>query len=165
MPASTLTISNVLTSQPYKTSCTRSPSGRIETLYIGAKTSHNSWRIYDKAKQAKLPGCATRIERKSTTAFLLKELKDFQNPFVQLTLVDLVSNHTIPPVDPLTWSFFKEAARHEPIPSLLGKLPKKQRKHFRMALKQAPVSWWQPEDIWNHWPKLLSVLAILGGGA
>jgi hypothetical protein len=127
-------------------------SGEIETIYVGKSTSSQT-KIYNKAKEAKLPPevVITRIERSIRTQVALKNLYKLLNKFEHLALADVLPAKP-DNVEKYIWEMFSDSVEKRGPASALNLLPKEQRKLIVTHLKATACDFWNPTEIWCHWP-------------
>jgi len=137
--------------------------GKLETLVLG-KPNGNQTRVYNRTakrkanKQYGSQYAGTRLERvlRPGTPLPLVDLPQLHNPFAVL---DLVVMPLTPPPDehkPYIWELFTDSVARRTLPVALKLLPEDKRTLYRKWLKLHPVGWWEPNQIWNHWPQYLA---------
>ena len=139
-----------------------SNNGHLQTLYLGKKTG-NQYRIYDRAekrnakKQGWSSGECTRVERvERGKSIKLMDLKQMPNPFLGLSFVDLPYNPPPGKQNEYVWPLFCDSVQQRTLPVALKLLPPTtKRKEFRSWLSKHPMPWWDPNAIWDQWPKML----------
>jgi len=116
---------------PVKTTRYFSPSGKLETLYLGAPGSSSRFRIYDKALESKIYGQTLwRVEVQQNFGKDDRPSLDVSNPFHALTV-------SFPVPDGLSFTrqvMFLHLLAH---PSDLSKLSKQAASEYQALLKQA----------------------------
>nr|WP_321981007.1 hypothetical protein [uncultured Cohaesibacter sp.] len=141
--------------------------GKLETLYLGKRTG-NQTRIYDRWAKRKNKNQfskefeGTRIERiQRSLKKPLSDLPTIANPFTSLQLV--ISDPPSPEFEPkpYIWELFMDSVSRRSLPAALKILPIEKRTKYRSWLKEHPVDWWNPEQIWGHWPSYLDEIGIL----
>jgi len=103
----------------------RSRSGRLETLYLGARESAAQYRIYDKQLESKLPSPLWRIEQQ--LRFSPDDDFYIRLPFTDLTMFQFAAD-----LDGEEAILLEAITRN---PSLLSKLTDWNRRKFRRLLK------------------------------
>ncbi len=139
-----------------------SNNGHLQTLYLGKKKG-NQYRIYDRAekrnakKQGWSSGECTRVERVERGKSIKPlELKQMPNPFLGLSFVDLPQSPPQGKQNEYVWPLFCDSVQQRTLPVALKLLPATtKRKEFRSWLSQHPKPWWDPDAIWDQWPKML----------
>ena len=126
--------------------------GQIETIYVGKSTSSQT-KIYNKAKEAKLPPdvVITRVERSIRTQVPLKNLSKLLNKFEHLALADVLPAKP-DTVETYLWELFSDSVEKRGPASALNLLPKELRKVIVAHLKATACDFWNPAEIWSHWP-------------
>ena len=126
--------------------------GEIETIYVGKSTSSQT-KIYNKAKEAKLPHdvVITRVERSIRTQLPLKNLIKLPNKFQHLALADVLPAKPAN-VETHIWEMFSDSVEKRGPASALNLLPKPLRKVVVAHLKVTACDFWNPTEIWSHWP-------------
>jgi len=144
----------------------KSAAAQLGTTYIGSPKSNRFFRIYDKYKQLLDTGKATftkvfphtRIEyavrRLGVTA---SDLIEMENPFTKLLIADLAKAQVAS--DDEDWQAFIAESLQNGVPDTLSKRPKNKRKKYLGMLDDRPVSWWNPDDVWNELPVALGRIA------
>lgn len=144
-------------------------NGKLETMVLG-KSKGNQTKIYDRGKKriAKKQGWAgpptTRIERRLRPGqpMSFAQLSTMPNPFanIQMIVPTVGCPPTIPKSREYVWTFFLDSAKVRGLSPALKLLPEERRTEYRKWLGKHPVSWWQPDAIWAHWPSVVEKLSI-----
>lgn len=155
-------------------SATYKRNGKLETLYLG-KSKSNQTKIYDRGQKRISKGQGwsgpptTRIERRLKLAkpLQLADLGSLPNPFADLKIIASASG--CPPEEEKSnkaylWSLFMDSVRVRNLNASLALLPTKKRAMYRKWLAKHSTSWWQPADIWAHWPNVVAKSALLPDG-
>ena len=145
-----------------------SVKGDMETVYLGHPKG-NQWRIYRKDKEQqkkkrKIPP-TIRIERVLKNPNLkFVDLPALENPFSTSRILALIPS--APPNEKIwQWLIFQDCVKVRGITGALQLLPASRRKIYRGYLNKWNADWWNPNDIWAHWPSVLAQLAILELGS
>lgn len=142
--------------------------GLLETVVLG-KPNGNQTKIYNRGKKRTDKGqkwqgpVTTRVERRLRPQGLkLTALPQIPNPFVGVTVP--ASSILAPPNEPKNktylWTLFQDSIKVRGMSVALSLLPEDKRSKYRAWLKQNPVSWWNPQAIWKHWPDYINELGI-----
>ena len=139
-------------------------SGKGST-YLGSKASSLRFCVYDKHKQQvekKLPAAyetRTRFESRSRhiglSPFELTE--KMVNPFKWLEIADLQAAREASKEK--AWQQFLDLCVEIGSASALAQQVKQQRKQFMKMLRAVAVPWWNPQDVWQGFPRALKTIA------
>lgn len=136
--------------------------GEIETDYLGKSTSSQT-KVYNKSKEAKLPPgiVITRVERSIRTQIPLQTLSKLPNKFAHLALADMLPAKP-GNVESHIWEMFSDSVEKRGPASALNLLPKPLRKVIVAHLEATACDFWNPSEIWSHWPaEVQSILDAL----
>jgi len=134
-------------------------SGQVETIYHG-KQSGAQVRIYDKRKQAGLDEPVTRFEVSVVKPFMLIDILNVANPFLNIKVFDLKPHGLV--LDPDLFICFRDSCRLRGVKNALKLLSPASRKVFTKLIKDARPSWWQVEKGWEQdWIKAVTQAYLL----
>jgi len=138
--------------------------GQLQTATYGKKQG-NQTLIYDRGakRAAKNQGwkniTGIRVERRlvGMKMFELSKLAELPNPFASMKLIETMAPP--PAIDQTAegkvdwrWVMFCDSVQVRGLSGALALLPKERAQTYKKHLAAHQKSWWQPEQIWNHWP-------------
>jgi replication initiation factor len=142
-------------------------SGRIETLYLGSKSSPKRICVYDKVAEIKRKNAKqlivkvlvpdhpiTRIEARLKNSVPVKNIATVPNLFEKL---DIACFQSFPDFDE-KFKLFLMASRGTNGQNALLELSESTRKTYRKYLKSYKAKWWKPDEIWKQWPSVIDSL-------
>ena len=129
-----------------------SPKGELETIYWGKSKSAGQTKIYNKAKEAKLPDDfqITRIERMLKSNLQLKSIADLKFPFSHLTATAEMPPKP-PGFDKKQWEMFSDSVKVRGHAAAIQLLSKTKRKKVVKWSAENASPLWQPEELWKEW--------------
>jgi hypothetical protein len=140
-------------------------ANNIGSYYTGSDDSQKQFCAYDKVQEIKNHNSnyphnkiqvpdhpITRIEIKNRKRIPITSLPTIPNQFINLSVY---SFHKTPKID---WKFdlFIKAVRSEGAQNSLLALPEPIKKLYRERLETAKVLFFQPEEHWKKWPKVMN---------
>ncbi|CAN0654526.1 conserved protein of unknown function [Nitratireductor aquimarinus] len=142
-------------------------NGQLQTIALG-KSKGNQTLVYDRGAKRNAMGQAwkgisgVRVERRLVgQSFPLLTLSELANPFSSLKLVENLP----PPPDgetqakaPWQWLMFCDSVQVRGLSNALSLLPKDRRQRYKKHLAAHGKLWWQPDQIWSHWPTVAKEL-------
>lgn len=140
-------------------------NGVLQNIAFG-KPKGNQTLIYSRKKKRLAKGqewtgpSVVRVERRLVNLGIkLHELPALPNPFADMQLTE---NMPAAPhgVDDGFWTMFCDSVKVRGQKDALALLSKGRRTQFRKHLEANPVSWWQPQEIWQGWEPMLTSLKI-----
>jgi hypothetical protein len=142
--------------------------GLLETVVLG-KPQGNQTKIYDRGKKRTDKGqkwqgpVTTRVERRlRLQGQKLADLPQIPNPFLSIIVPEW--NISAPPDEPkekvYLWTLFQDSIKARGVTGALNLFPEKKRSTYRAWLIQNPVSWWNPQAIWEQWSDYIDELGI-----
>jgi hypothetical protein len=168
-----VTISDMIirAEQPAKTHLYFSELGVVETLYVVHKAKKPSpVSAYNKRKQLeaskadeKYGGVPyTRIEIRYALQRPITKLGKLKNRFADLSVAtprvhrpENVPNHL--------WGWFLDSVRHRGVDAACSIAPDPEMGgSLRQGLEKAHAAFWNPKQIWQHWPESLTKSGLLG---
>lgn len=141
----------------------------IETIYGGKKkTFPYSVYLYDKRKQlidkgyppkfGNIPHLRLEIRRPKGPAF--EKLENCNNPFLKVKLFH--KGMFLPSGKKHVWELFIDSCLIRGIESATAVLPREEKEIFSKGLIESSSKFWQPCDIWKHWPETIKDFSFFG---
>ncbi len=130
-----------------------SPSGRVHFCIYDKKR-----QIIEKLKETPQHSIQTRLEARihSTGLSASELLASLKNPFVKLEVADLDVLNALPPV-PGLGAFLAQSAQAGACVAL-NALSAYDRRKILSLLRKAMAKWWNPNKIWEKFPRSLQVI-------
>jgi hypothetical protein len=121
-------------------------TGKIESVYIGRRTSDRYLRLYQKGPLKKVEEVLIRVEYQTRDAGSLDKIDQMKNPFANLKLY-----HITEPDMPAETAWFIDSARQRGVRRALSIVPKAAQKPLQDFLLAHQAPWWNPAQLWGHW--------------
>lgn len=139
--------------------------GEKNTMYLCSKLSKKRFCIYNKAKQLTDSKCAgkhkirTRFEaRLRHIGMAASEITEhLPNPFSCLEIADLPKARALSA--DLQWQSFLDQCLEEGSAYALSQCQKPIRKKYMAKLRDAAVTWWNPDYLWQVLPTALEAIS------
>lgn len=140
-------------------------SGHCETLDLGRYDGDRRAVVYDKVakikrwneqhmvKQPVPRKLTTRIEMVMRPGLVYEGMVGISNPLAPLSISTFAA---LSGTDTELFRMFIAAAQVHGAHDMLAILGENNRKLFKKILDQCASPWWEPEKLWNQWPKLLA---------
>jgi hypothetical protein len=114
-------------------------TGKIESVYIGRRTSDRYLRLYQKGPLKKVEEVLIRVEYQTRDAGSLDKIDQMKNPFANLKLY-----HITEPDMPAETAWFIDSARQRGVRRALSIVPKAAQKPLQDFLLAHQAPWWNP---------------------